>query len=124
MSKKYNTALILVKNFSEDLEKLSLPEKAYCLVSTYGHEEDYQALSVILKKENMYVGMMGSNVKIKSIMSKLLEKGFTKEQLDLINTPVGLDIGGETPYEIALSILAEIQMVRYDAKGGSLKKCL
>ena len=110
----------LTKDFSEDLLRLPLPENAFYLVSTYGHEEDCEALATVLQKKPRYVGMMGSPVKIRSIFHQLKKRGFLEEQLQFIHTPVGLDIGGETPMEIALSILAEIQMVRYQKTGTTL----
>ena len=48
-------------------------------------------------------------------------QGASEEQLSTVYTPIGLDIGGETPEEIAVSIMAQIQQVRYDAPGGHLK---
>lgn len=113
-------AFYLTKDFSEDLLRLPLPEHAFYLVSTYGHEEDCEALASVLQKNPQYVGMMGSPVKIRSIFHRLKERGFSEEQLHFVHTPVGLDIGGETPMEIALSILSEIQMVRYRKTGASL----
>jgi xanthine dehydrogenase accessory factor len=76
----------------------------------------------VLEKDAAYIGMMGSPVKIDSLFSKLREKGYSEEQLTFVHTPVGLHIGGETPPEIALSIMAEMQMVRYGGTGRPLKE--
>ena len=51
--------------------------------------------------------------KIKNCFDNLLNKGISKEQLNKVYTPIGVDIGGQTPEEIALSIMAEIQAVKY-----------
>ena len=104
----------LISDFYQGIKDTEIEEGSYILVSTYGHEEDCEALAAVLDKKPAYIGMMGSPIKIRSIFRKLLERGFTQEQLDFIHTPVGLNIGGETPPEIAVSILSEIQAVRYD----------
>lgn len=57
--------------------------------------------------------MIGSSKKVAALFDKLRAKGVSDEQLDSVYTPVGLDIGGETPEEIAIAIMAEIQSVRY-----------
>ena len=103
----------LIPDFYQGVIDTEFAEGSYILVSTYGHEEDCEALAAMLEKKAAYIGMMGSPIKIRSIFNKLLERGFTQEQLDFIHTPVGLNIGGETPAEIAVSILSEIQAVRY-----------
>lgn len=59
--------------------------------------------------------------KIAALFAKLTAQGASEEQLSTVYTPIGLDIGGETPEEIAVSIMAQIQQVRYDAPGGHLK---
>ncbi len=110
---QYADRFELIDEFYHGIKNTEIPDGSYILVSTYGHEEDCEALAAALEKNAAYIGMMGSAMKIKSIFKKLQERGFTQEQLDFVHTPVGLNIGGETPSEIALSILAEIQSVRY-----------
>ncbi len=104
----------LIPDFYSGIKEAIIPEGSYILVSTYSHETDCEALAAVLEKKAAYIGMMGSKVKINSIFKKLLEKGYTKEELDFIHTPVGLDIGGETPAEIAISIIAQIQAIKYN----------
>lgn len=112
---------IHVENFHEGIEALDFAPGAYYLVSTYGHTQDGEALAAVLKKEPAYIGMMGSPVKIQTIFNDLRKKGFEEEQLTFIHTPVGLNIGGEDPPEIALSILSEIQMIRYHGNAQSMR---
>ena len=113
---------IHVDDFYQDVKALKIKAGAFYLVSTYGHAEDADALAAALEKDAAYIGMMGSPVKIESLFSKLREKGYSETQLAFVHTPVGLQIGGETPPEIALSIMAEMQMVRYGGTGRSLKE--
>ena len=57
--------------------------------------------------------MIGSRRKVEAIRQKLTAEGITAEQLDAVHSPIGLSLGGETPEEIAVSILAELLMTRY-----------
>ena len=59
-----------------------------------------------------YIGMIGSGRKIKMVYANLIEKGIPHERLEPVHAPIGLDIGAETPEEIAVSILAELIQVR------------
>ena len=115
-------SFILVEDFYQGIKSLDMEPGAFYLVSTYGHASDGEALAAVLEKDAAYIGMMGSPIKIKTLFSNLREKGYTEAQLALVNAPVGLRIGGETPPEIALSIMAEIQMTRYGGTGRRMKE--
>jgi len=112
---------VLVDDFYESVKALNIAAGAFYLVSTYGHAEDGDALAAVLEKDPAYIGMMGGSPKITSLFSKLREKGFNDKQLAFIHAPVGLDVGGETPPEIAVSIMSEMQMIRYGGTGHSMK---
>jgi xanthine dehydrogenase accessory factor len=120
---KHADSFIRVEDFYHGVKALDIRHGAFYLVSTYSHATDGEALAAALEKDAAYIGMMGSSVKIKSLFAKLREKGYSEERLASVNTPVGLDIGGEMPPEIALSIMAEIQMIRYHRTGRSLRVC-
>ena len=117
---KQADSFVRAENFYQGLKTLDASPRAFYLVSTYSHETDGEALAAALEKDAAYIGMMGSQVKIRTLFDKLRGKGFSDAQLAFIHTPVGLDIGGETPPEIALSIMAEIQMIRYGGTGRSV----
>ena len=108
---------VLIEDFYEGLSSLNIAPGAFYLVSTYGHSQDGETLAAVLKKDAAYIGMMGGPPKISFIFSKLRERGFSDDQLEFIHTPVGLDIGGETPAEIAVSVMAEMQLIRYGRSG-------
>lgn len=76
------------------------------------------ALAGALAKQASYVGMIGSAKKVAALFERLREKGVEQEALDRVFTPIGLDLGGETPEEIALAIMAEILMVK-NGRGGA-----
>ncbi|MCV0429951.1 MAG: XdhC family protein, partial [Roseibium sp.] len=93
-----------------DLKSLGNAE-TYILVSTQGRG-DLPALEAALKVNALHVGFVGSRRKISSLKEKLAEKGVGKTDLDRIEGPAGLDLGAITPEEIALSILAELLLIR------------
>ena len=112
---------IHINDYREGIDSLQVSPGAYFLVSSHEHSEDANILAAVLLKEPKYVGMLGSKKKIEYVFEQMREEGFKDEQLNSVNTPIGLDIGGELPEEIAISIVAEMQMVRYDTGGGPLK---
>jgi xanthine dehydrogenase accessory factor len=85
---------------------------------TENHITDEQALRQVLKTQASYIGLIGSRRKIGLIMDHLRADGFTDEQLAAaVRAPIGLDLGGREPAEIALTILAEIEAVRHGGSG-------
>jgi xanthine dehydrogenase accessory factor len=68
-----------------------------------------------------YIGMIGSRRKVKMVFDELQKEGGTEKALAAIHAPIGLDIHAETPEEIALSIMAEIVMVRRGGQGGLMR---
>ena len=101
--------------FDNVMERLPVDESSYIIIMTRGHSHDKNVLAQVLKSPAQYVGMIGSRRKISIIYDKLREKGFTREQLDSVHSPIGIDIGAETPEEIAVSIVAELIKVRAGA---------
>src|SRR5205823_12767418 len=90
-------------------------------IVTRGHHLDKDALRAALETNAAYVGMIGSPSKVKHIFKDLLKEGISRERLEQVHAPIGLDLGAETPDEIALSIAAEMVMIRKKATGASLK---
>ncbi len=101
-----------VKNFEEGIREMEIAPGAFFVLAGPNHDCDGAALAGVLTKNGKYVGMIGGPPKIKNIFAKLKEKGYTQEQLDFVHTPIGLDISSERPEEIAISIMAEILMVK------------
>ena len=105
---------IPLDNFGPALAEVSLPAGAYYVVATFSHATDGEALGGVLHhRDAAYTGMIGSSRKIAAIREKLLAQGITPAQLAAVHAPIGLSLGGETPEEIAVSILAELLMTRY-----------
>ena len=105
---------IPLDNFGPALAEVPLPAGAYYVVATFSHATDGEALGGVLHhRDAAYTGMIGSSRKIAAIREKLLAQGITPAQLAAVHAPIGLSLGGETPEEIAVSILAELLMTRY-----------
>jgi xanthine dehydrogenase accessory factor len=102
---------IFLLQYDEQAEELStiqasIDPSTYVVVATWGY--DQPALAQILKRDPAYVALVASPVKARTIFEGLRDEGIPDEKLAEVRTPAGLDIGAETPAEIALSILAEI----------------
>ena len=110
-----------VKDFEGEISAMNILAGAYFVIATHGHACDGEALAGALGKNAAYIGMIGSSKKVAALFDKLRAKGVSGEQLDSVYTPVGLDIGGETPEEIAIAIMAEIQSVRYGKNADHMK---
>ncbi len=99
---------------------LNLKETDYVVIITRGHEySDGKVLDYLMSMpfDFKYVGMIGSKNKVFECMKSLVEKGYSKEKLARVFAPVGVDTGGETPAEIAVSITAQILSVKYSKDG-------
>jgi len=79
---------------------------------TRGHKDDTIVQEQILRTPAAYIGVIGSRRKKASVFRVLKEDGFTDRDLERITTPIGLEIGAETPAEIAISIAAQMIEVR------------
>jgi len=98
--------------FDNVMDRLQVNESSYIVIITRGHTHDKNVLAQALKTRAKYIGMIGSRRKISIIYKKLLEEGFTQEELDQVHSPVGIDICAERPEEIAVSIVAELIKMR------------
>ncbi len=103
---------LLVEDYDDAFPKLDIDENSYIVIYTPGHVLDEQCLQSAVGTRARYIGMIGSKKKVKEIKDRLLKKGVAREKLDRVHAPIGLEIGAETPEEIAVSILAEIIKVR------------
>src|SRR6266700_5606675 len=105
----------------QTIRELEPDEASWIVIVTRGHHLDKDALHAALETNAAYVGMIGSPGKIKNIFRDLLKEGISRERLEQVHSPIGLDLGAETPEEIALSIAAEMLMLRKKGSGVSLK---
>ena len=99
-------------SFSEALSKIPGNIDTYFIIVTRGHRYDLDCLLNIVKKPHAYIGMIGSRRKIGMVKKSLADAGTSQDIIDSVYTPIGLDIGAETPEEIAIAIMAEIIEVK------------
>src|SRR5207302_7341191 len=91
----------------QTIRELEPDEASWIVIVTRGHHLDKDALRAALETSARYVGMIGSPGKIKNIFRDLLREGMPRERLAQVHSPIGLDLGADTPDEIALIIAAE-----------------
>ena len=108
----HSEATVVVDSFDNAFDDIDTDEDSYIIIVTRGHRGDLQVLRQALTKPHAYLGMIGSRRKNRILYDALLEEGFKEEDFREIYSPIGLDIGSETPEEIAISIVAEIIRVR------------
>jgi len=108
----------LLLNYSEDDHRLKeiVDKNTFIVVVTHGHKNDKTAVKNLIDCEYKYLGMIGSMRKAKQVLEELAAEGVSREKLDRVYAPIGLDIKAETPAEIAVSILAELIQVRRSGK--------
>lgn len=102
----------VVGPYTSGLEQIQIGPTSFVLVVTRGHSHDQTALEQAIQTQAQYVGLVGSRRKIQLIVKNLLEKGHTPDAFDRLYAPIGLEIGSETPEEIAVSVLAELIAIR------------
>lgn len=112
---------VAVGDYSEGFDALPINANSFIVIATRGHQYDDAALTGALRTPASYVGLLGSKRKTILIFEELLANGFSADELRRVNAPIGLDLGGRTPEEIALSVVSEIVAFRLGGHGGSLK---
>ena len=112
---------IIVGNHAQELAKLSIEQNTYIMIVTQGNEYDYQCLKTIIKSDAGYIGVISSKAKKIKFFTRLKESGISEKYLERINIPAGIDIGAQTPEEIAIAIVSIIISVKNKKFIGSAK---
>ena len=118
-----NAKKVIVAKPQQLLESVVIDARTFAVLMTHNYKYDLEMLELLLKTDCSYIGVLGPKTKLERMFDDLAQQGITltDEQLGRIYGPVGLDIGGETSEEIALSIVAEIKAVMEGKNGTSLK---
>lgn len=104
---------VVCDEFGHAIKELNIQESDYVCIVTRGHRHDADCLRMIGKgKEPAYLGMIGSRRRVGIVKEDLLSEGCDEGRLSRLHSPIGLNIGGVTPEEIAVSIIAEIIQVK------------
>ncbi len=99
---------IILGDHANDLDKQPVNSNTYIVIVTQGNEYDYACLKTALKKDFAYLGVISSKAKRIKFFNRLKKDGVSEKLFKKVHIPTGLDIGSQTPEEIAISITAEI----------------
>lgn len=112
-TERFPEAARIIDSFDvRDWKDVPLDERSYAVIVTRDHQQDQALLEQLLNYDLAYLGLIGSKRKVLMFRQRLLNKGFAEARLDRVHAPIGIDIGAETPEEIAVAIAAELVAVR------------
>ena len=118
---RFAGASVLHGDVPETLAGIDYGWSSFIVIATRGHKLDADCVLAAVKTNARYIGLLGSRRKTILIEELLAEHGVAEERVRAIHAPVGLDLGGRTPAEIALSVMAEIVQERYQGSGVPLR---
>jgi xanthine dehydrogenase accessory factor len=98
--------------FEEELDAVEVRPSDFVAIAHGETIHELAALRKMLPRKPAYLGLLGSRNKAAEHRRQLLAEGFSRDEVDTISAPIGLDIGAETPEEIAVSIIAELIIMR------------
>ncbi len=115
---KFSSKIPVFKDIPSLKEDKCIADNSFFIIATYSHDIDYNILKTIINEDcrPKYIGMIASKKKSGIILYDIKKEFAGNADIDKIKTPIGLNIGGGTPDEIAISIIAELQMIKYDKK--------
>ena len=115
---------LLVGDIEATLTNYPITPRTHIVLVTRAHAHDVQGLRAIIDSPAAYIGMIGSQRRVWAVFKLLHEEGVPAEKLGRVRAPIGLDLGGSTPEEIALSIMAEIIKLRHGGSGIAMSEPL
>ncbi len=111
---------VICDDYEVALNNFPIDANTTIVLVTRGHKQDELSLRRCLGRGAGYLGMIGSKRRTGAVLQHLRDEGLAEEELAKVRTPIGLDIGAETPEEIAISIMAEVIMLRRGGRGGPM----
>lgn len=111
-------------DFSDPFRDVTVHPLTHLVLVTRGHKYDYECLRRVLRADPQpaYIGMIGSRRRVRATYAQLLDEGIPWERIAAVRAPVGLDVGAETPAEIAVSVAAEIVLLWRGGSGSPLRE--
>jgi xanthine dehydrogenase accessory factor len=110
---RFPDAVRIVDSFDpRDWKELPIDDDCYVVIVTRDHAQEQALLEHFLGRELAYLGLIGSRRKIEMFKSRLSARGVAPERFERLHAPIGLDIGADTPEEIAVAIVAELIKTR------------
>ena len=108
---------VIANDFVQALRSISITPASHIVIVTRGHRHDQLCLREVIERPARYIGMIGSRRRTTTIREHMRKEGVGMELLKRVHAPIGLDIGAQTPEEIALAIISEIVLVRRGGTG-------
>jgi xanthine dehydrogenase accessory factor len=110
-------------DFADPFRGVRIGRRTFLVLVTRGHKYDFEALRGLLLGPELpaYVGMIGSRRRTRAALEALAREGIGAERLRAVHAPIGLDVGAETPEEIAVAVAAELVMARRGGTGQPLR---
>jgi len=105
-------AELILTEYIDFIQNTTFSRSDWLVIATPKHKFDSQVLARIVNESVAYIGMLGSDKKVLQIRTELMENGIPAEVLDRVHAPIGLNIGTETPGEIAIAIVAEMLVLK------------
>lgn len=115
---------VIAAGFEETLRRFPLTNNTYIVLVTRGHAHDVPCLKEVIDSPAAYIGMIGSRRRVWAVFKLLHDDGMPTAKLGRVYAPIGLDIGAETPGEIAASIIAEIVKIQRGGRVESISDSL
>ncbi|MCR4336237.1 MAG: XdhC/CoxI family protein [Candidatus Omnitrophica bacterium] len=112
---------IIVGHHADKLAQLAMDQNTYIMVVTQGNEFDFECLKVAINSSATYIGVISSKAKRIKFFNRLKEQGISRKLFRRIKIPAGVDVGAQTPEEIAISISAEVIALRNKNHLGTAK---
>ncbi len=121
-SERFPAATVLQGDVPALVGGLPYTWNSFIVIATRGHKLDADCVLQAVRTNARYIGLLGSRRKTVLVEQMLRDEGVSDDRVAVIRAPVGLDLGGRTPAEIALSVMAEITQIRYHGTGAPLSR--
>jgi xanthine dehydrogenase accessory factor len=112
---------VIADDYLKALQDLSFSDNTYVVILTHRHVHDFEILEYCIEQPLSYLGMIGSRKKVGKAFDQLREKGVDEEAIKRIHAPIGMNIGAESPEELAVAIAAQLIAVRSGSKIPSIE---
>ena len=112
---------VIRMDMADALRTMPIGWNTFMVIASRGHKLDAACLREAVKRDARYIGLLGSKRKTVLVAKMLRDEGVTEGRIRAVHAPIGLDLGGRTPSEIALSVLSEMSMERHGGSGRPLR---
>ncbi|MGF1877114.1 EF2563 family selenium-dependent molybdenum hydroxylase system protein [Photobacterium frigidiphilum] len=113
------TKRVLGKTMDDAIDQLTIDKNSFVVIAT--NHQDQDAITKVVGCDTQYIGLMASRRKVQTLFTHLRKSSVSEAHIQAIHSPIGFNIGAETPDEIAISIMAEVLKVQHQSAGGLMK---